>query len=63
MKRKIIFKNIIYQKDRRIRLPKEIADLFDMVGGESSFNLEVENNKIILTKNEIKTINNYRRKN
>lgn len=62
MKKNLTFKNIIYQKDRRIRIPKEVADLFSMIGGKTSFNLEIDDNKIILMKNENNTINNYGRK-
>lgn len=58
----IIKKNVIYQKDRRIRLPEQVENNLDWIGGITNIDILIERNRIIIQKSKETKPNNYGRK-
>lgn len=52
-------KNVIYQKDRRIRLPESVENNLDLVGGYTNLDIMIEDNTIIIKKSNDTKPNNY----
>lgn len=58
----IVKKNVIYQKDRRIRLPEQVAENLDWIGGITNVDILIEKNKIVIQKSKETKPNNYGRR-
>ena len=58
----IIKKNVIYQKDRRIRLPEQVESNLEWIGGITNIDIIIEKNKIIIQKSKEIKPNNYSKK-
>ncbi len=58
----IIKKNVIYQKDRRIRLPEQIENNLGWIGGTTNLDIIIDKNKIIIQKSKEIKPNNYGKK-
>ena len=58
----IIKRNIIYQKDRRIRLPQLIEENLCLIGGQTNLDIILDNDQIILKKSKKNKPNNYKRR-
>ena len=54
-------RNVIYQKDRRIRLPELIEENLNLIGGTTNLDIIVEENQIILRKSKQNKPNNYKK--
>ena len=54
-------RNVIYQKDRRIRLPECVAENLSLVGGQSNLDIIIENNSIIIKKSKTDKPNKYKK--
>lgn len=57
----IIKKNVIYQKDRRIRLPELVEHNLNWIGGITNIDITIEGDKIIIQKSKDNKPNNYKR--
>lgn len=55
----IIKKNVIYQKDRRIRLPELVENNLEWIGGITNIDILIEKNKIIIQESKEIKPNNY----
>ena len=58
----IVKKNVIYQKDRRIRLPEQVEQNLNWVGGITNIDIKIDGDKIIIQKSKCNKPNNYKRK-
>ncbi len=58
----IIKKNVIYQKDRRIRLPELVENNLEWIGGITNIDILIEKNKIIIQESKEIKPNNYNKR-
>lgn len=58
----IVKKNVIYQKDRRIRLPEQVENNLNWVGGITNLDILIEKNKVVIQKSKDIKPNNYSKK-
>lgn len=58
----IVKKNVIYQKDRRIRLPEQVENNLNWIGGITNLDILIEKNKVVIQKSRDIKPNNYNKK-
>ena len=58
----IVKKNVIYQKDRRIRLPEQVENNLNWIGGITNLDILIEKNKVVIQKSKDIKPNNYSKK-